>query len=87
MTFCVLNLENIAGEADEVGTDAETGTAAGRHGQGGHVSVKNAKGGSCNEGNETDLVQVELALGDGIRRKGNQSAFHQVFNGAFDQLA
>lgn len=82
-----LNLEHIAGETDEVGADTETSTAAGRHGQGGHVGVQNAKSGSGNEGNETDLIQVELALGDGISGKGNQCTLNQILNGAFDQLA
>ena len=82
-----LNLQNIAGEADKVGTNAEAGTTAGRHSQGGHVSVQNAKSGRGNKGNEANLIQVELALGDGVSGKGDQGALHQIFNGAFDQLA
>ena len=82
-----LNLEDVAREADEVGTDAKPSAAAGRHGQSGHISIKNAKGGCSNEGNEADLVQIELALGDSVSSKGNQSTFNQIFNGAFDQLA
>ena len=83
----VLNLEHVAGEANKVGADSETGTAAGRHGKSGHVGVQNAKGGSSNEGNETNLIEVELTLGDRISGKGNQRTFHQILNGAFDQLA
>ncbi len=82
-----LNLQHVAGETDEVGTNAETGTAAGRHGKGGHVSVQNAKRGSSNQRNETDLVQIELALGDGVSRKCDQKTLNQIFNGAFGQLA
>ena len=82
-----LNLEHVAGEADEVGADTEAGAAAGGHGQSGHVGVQNAKGGSGNKGNETDFIQVQLALGDGVSGKGDQRTFHQILNGAFDQLA
>jgi len=87
MIFHALNLEHVAGEADEVGADAEPGAAAGRHGEGGHVSVQDAKSGSGNEGDEADLVQIELALRDGVSGKGDQRAFHQILDGAFDQLA
>jgi hypothetical protein len=85
--FYVLNLEHVAGEADEVGTDAKTSAAARGNREGGHVSVQDAKSGGSNEGNETDLVQIELALRDSVSGKGNQCAFHQILNGAFDQLA
>jgi len=82
-----LNLEHVAGKADEVGADAESGAAAGRHGEGGHVSVQNAKGGSGNQRDQANLVHVELALGNGISSQGNQGTLNQILNGAFAQLA
>jgi len=87
MHVCALNLEHVAGEADEVGADAEAGTAAGGNGESRHVGVQNAKGGRGNESDETDFIQVQLALGDGVSGKGDQRTFNQILDSAFDQLA
>jgi hypothetical protein len=62
-----LHTDTAAGEADEVGTDAEPSTALGSTGESGCEEVQDAEGGGGHERDGEDLTGVQLLARDEVR--------------------
>jgi len=74
-------------EANEIGTDTESGTRASSYTHARNVGIQNAKRGGGSQCKKTDLLHVQGSLGDGVCRDGDHETFNEVFNHALNQFA
>ena len=80
-----LNLEHVAGEADEVGADTEAGTRAGRGADGRRVDVEDGERGGGDEGDHGDLTPLHRLAGDDERGNRDGETLEKILHKAGDK--
>ena len=75
------------GEADQVGTQTESSTLAGRNTDGGRDGIKDGKDNRSENSERRDLIQWQRLLWDKNGRRRNNETLDQVLNDAIDNFS
>ena len=73
-------------ESNQVGTDSETSTCASRSTHTGSIDIKNGEGGSRNEGDHSNLGNLEGLTGENERGNRNGETLQEILHEASHEV-